>query len=118
MNEPMHQPMESAAQPANDIQAYIVGLVQKQIEDLEAADAAVAENLAKGAGGASVVLSVRLDPGERRALERRALEYGLKPSVLARNLIRVGLAGPGETALARALNRVEDAVAELREAVA
>jgi hypothetical protein len=37
------------------------------------------------------VYSFRLDPGEVLALERRAADLGLKPSVLARNLVRQGL---------------------------
>lgn len=43
----------------------------------------------------SVVYSMRLDPLEVDALERRAQELGIGATVLARNLIRNGLrAGP------------------------
>jgi hypothetical protein len=103
----------------SDIQAYIVGLVEKQLEEFDAAEAAIAANLNKDRErGAPRVLSVRLDVGERRALERRAAISGIKPSVLARNLIRVGLSRSADTALAEAVTHLESAVAELREAVA
>jgi hypothetical protein len=45
----------------------------------------------KSTARTSSVFTVRLDPGERDALERRAAMYGLPTSVLARNYIRMGL---------------------------
>jgi hypothetical protein len=69
---------------------------------------------------ASVVFSLRLDPAELEALERRAEANGLKPSGLARNLIRVGLAqhaGDDDGGFRRAMDRLHDAADQLRGAV-
>jgi hypothetical protein len=60
---------------------------------------------------------VRLGNGELEALERRAAALGLKPSVLARNLIRIGLERDYDDALAGAVERVDAAMAELRTLV-
>jgi hypothetical protein len=66
-----------------------------ELERFDAEDAAVVAGLAqrstRRAPGRSTCYSVRLDQGEVAALERRAAAVGLKPSVLARNLIRLGL---------------------------
>jgi hypothetical protein len=67
--------------------------------------------------GSSVVFSVRLDPLELAALERRAAEREIAPSVLARNLIRTGLRTTNRAALSRAVDHLEDVVAQLRAAV-
>lgn len=72
--------------------------VQRELAEFESVDAAVADDLSARstrALSASVVYSLRLDPGEMAALRRRAASYGLKPSVLARNLIREGLRRAG-----------------------
>ena len=69
----------------------------RELAELEAFNRAVADGLelrSERTAGASVVYSIRLDRGELRALERRALVAGIKPTVLARNLIRVGLSTP------------------------
>jgi len=71
-----------------------VRAVEKELADFDAIDAAVEADLAqrpRRQKGNSVVYSFRLDPGEVLALERRAADMGLKPSVLARNLVRQGL---------------------------
>jgi S-adenosylmethionine:diacylglycerol 3-amino-3-carboxypropyl transferase len=67
--------------------------------------------------GASIVFSVRLDPAELAALEARAVVAGVRPSVLARNLIRTGLAAARGPDVAAAVDRLEGVVAELRAAV-
>src|SRR3954447_18683954 len=74
----------------------IIASVEREIAEMEAADAAVAAGLAQRRvrAGRTVVFSVRLDGGEVDALERRAAAIGLKPTVLARNLIRIGLSQP------------------------
>jgi hypothetical protein len=64
--------------------------------------------------GPSVVLSIRLDPTELAALEGRAALLGLKPTVLARNLIRTGLASRGGEALLGTVERLDALVEELR----
>jgi hypothetical protein len=72
-----------------------IAAVRRELAEKEATDSAVAEDLARRshreAVGASVAYSLRLDPGEIAALKRRAASMGVKPSVLARNLIRDGL---------------------------
>lgn len=67
--------------------------------------------------GPSVAYSIRLDRGELMALERRALLIRMKPTVLARNLIRIGLSTPAEVDVAGAVERIALAVEELRALV-
>jgi hypothetical protein len=67
--------------------------------------------------GASVVLSVRVDPAQLAALERQAAVIGIKPTVLARNLVRAGLSCPGSSALVHAVDQPDAAVAELHSLV-
>ncbi|WP_375490336.1 hypothetical protein [uncultured Jatrophihabitans sp.] len=67
--------------------------------------------------GPSIVFSIRLGLDEVEALEQRAAEREVPPSVLARALIRTGLRANGAAALSRAVDHLEDAVAELRAAV-
>lgn len=96
--------------------------VEREIAGLDDADRQVAEVLRahreqrhqRAGSGASVVYSIRLDPAEVKALECRAAATGIRPTVLARNLIRTGLCAGRSDALSEALRRVEDAVAELR----
>jgi hypothetical protein len=102
--------------PTMGISKDLVAVVQQELAELEAAQRR--QNLAPRAKrrvtGASAVFSVRLDPAEVDALETRAAAAGLKPSVLARNLIRTGLAARNGATLARAVDRLDSAVEELR----
>jgi hypothetical protein len=52
------------------------------------------------------------------ALDRKAVAMGLKPSVLARNLVRIGLHAGNNQDVALALSRLDAAVEELRALVA
>ena len=65
----------------------------------------------------TVVYSIRLDRDESRALERRARLMNLKPSVLARNLIRAGLNTRPDQTLSDAVEQLETAVEQLRAIV-
>jgi hypothetical protein len=67
--------------------------------------------------GPSIVYSIRLDPAEVAALEAQAAAAHIKPTALARNLIRCGLATQTGEEVARAVDRLESAVAELRALV-
>ena len=71
---------------------------------------------ADGSGRGSVVFALRLDPRELDALERRAWAVGNKPSVVARNLIRIGLSRPTDLTLTSLAGEAEDLAARLREA--
>lgn len=62
----------------------------------------------------SPVFSLRLDRDELAALETRAAEIGIKPSVLARNLIRVGLSAHEGEEVARVVDQLAGVVSELR----
>jgi hypothetical protein len=92
--------------------------VEAEMAEFARVDAAVADGLALRSArhppGRSLVYSIRLDQGEVAALERRAVSLHVKPTVLARNLIRVGLAAGGDDEFARAVDRLETAVRELR----
>jgi hypothetical protein len=91
--------------------------VRRELAELEAVDAAINAGLrmrSESTTSTSVVFSVRLDRHELRALERRALIAGIKPSVLARNLIRVGLSSSGSPEAARVVERLAQVVDELR----
>ena len=67
--------------------------------------------------GASVVLSIRVDPAELAASERQAAVIGIKPTVLARNLVPAGLSCPGSSALVHAVDQPDAAVAQLHSLV-
>ena len=67
--------------------------------------------------GPSMVFSVRLDPAELAALESLALDTGVKTTVLARNLIRSGMAARQPAAVAAAVDRLQAACNELRSLV-
>ena len=67
--------------------------------------------------GPSTVFSIRLDDGEVDALERRAALLGIGPTVLARNYIRIGITGAGPAELSGVVDRLADAVHELRTLV-
>ena len=103
-----------------DVRAEIEAAIERE----QAEQRAIEEQVQRGVGrvkrrsnGPSEVFSVRLDPDEVAALERRAAEREVPPSVLARNLIRAGLRINGSAALSRAVDHLEDAIAELRAAV-
>lgn len=98
-----------------------IAAVHRALAEMEAHDEAVTRLAAEGrrrrATGSSVVFSLRLDPAELSALEVAAARRDLKPTVLARNLIRVGLSAPPENAVSAAVSRVEEMVQELRAIV-
>jgi hypothetical protein len=108
-----------------DARAAAIAAVEQELAEFDAIDAAVAGGLEqrhRRGSPASAAYSLRLDPGELAALERRAIALGIKPSVLARNLIRMGLRGIAHAEEARAvlsaIDRLEADVAELRSLVA
>jgi hypothetical protein len=77
-----------------DVRLAIIRQVERELAEFEVIDAAVENGLAERHRRylrPSVVYSLRLDPGEVDALHRRAAALGVKPSVLARNLLRAGL---------------------------
>ena len=76
-----------------------------------------ATRAARRPSGASVVFSIRLDPRELAAIDARAAVIGVKPSVLARNLIRTGLAAMNSDRVAALVDQLETVVSELRAAV-
>ena len=102
--------------PAMGVSQELVAVVQRELAELETAQRRqeLRPRARRRVTGASAVFSVRLDPAELDALETRAAAAGLKPSVLARNLIRTGLAARNGAALARAVDRLDSAVEELR----
>jgi hypothetical protein len=86
----------TAAQSAGveSIQQAHIRAVERQLAAYAEEDRQLSDRLsarARRRAGSSVVYSLRLDPDELAALERRAAVLGLKPSVLARNLVRMGL---------------------------
>jgi hypothetical protein len=106
----------------DDVRARMISQVMKELEELEAS-AAVAAALPpsrrRSAGGPSAVFTLRLARDELNALEVRARAFGIKPSVLARNLIRVGLtASPSDRGVSAVLDKLETAMDELRALVA
>jgi hypothetical protein len=105
----------------DETRAQRIAAVHRELAELEAINAAVADGLRMRitrTGGPSVVYSIRLDRGELMALERRAFLAGVKPTVLARNLIRIGLTKTGGCEVADAVEQVAAAVEELRALVA
>jgi hypothetical protein len=115
-------PFYGAGMSVEDVRAAIIAQVNAELEAMLAANAAVSNTLParsrRGASGPSVVFTLRLDPDELAALELRARTYGMKPSVLARNLIRSGLTGVHNAGVVEALDRLETAVDNLRALVA
>ena len=104
----------------NTVSDMIVAHVEREIAEWEAKERAGTLPVRSGRrrSGPSTVFSVRLDPDEVDALANRAAARGLAPSVLARNLIRMGLQRASDTeALSEGLDRVEAAVADLRGAL-
>jgi hypothetical protein len=78
-----------------DARQYALAAVEREFAEHDALAAAIAEGLytpkSRKHTRASVVFSVRLSHEEMAALDRKAVAMGLKPSVLARNLVRIGL---------------------------
>src|SRR4051795_5157411 len=109
-----------------DARAEAIAEVERELAELDAAAAAVEADLEqrrrRRSGKVTASFSIRLDTGELAALERRAAAVGLPPSALARNLIRMGLSGVADAeqgrAAVEAIDRLENAVAELRSLVA
>lgn len=89
-------------------------LARFEAEDEAAAREAAKPRRTRRVTGPSVVYSIRLDPSELRALERRAAALDIKPTALARNLIRAGLATRTDPVVAEAIDRLEAAFRELR----
>lgn len=78
-----------------DFREYALRCVEQELAEHRALGAEEEANLAERArrrGGVSLVYSLRLDRHEIAVLHRRAARMGIKPSALARNLIREGLA--------------------------
>ena len=98
------------------IRDQILAEVNREIEQMTANRAAITDALEQRGRrtGGSIVYSLRLDAGEVTALEQRAREMGIKPSVLARNLIRMGLASPTSVALEGIVDRLDRAMGDLR----
>jgi hypothetical protein len=111
------QPAEPNARFVHPATRIAIAAVERELAEIEAANRAVDAGLemrTARARGQSMVYSIRLDRGEVEALERHAAANDLKPTVLARNLIRMGLAPGGAAELAVAIDRVGVAVEELR----
>jgi len=102
-----------ACPPMNDVSAWIINEVNRQLAEMEAT-ADLPPTGRKRIAGQSIVYSIRLDPDEVTALEHRAALVGIKPTVLARNLIRIGLSGRANAELSDAVDRVVAAAQELR----
>jgi hypothetical protein len=99
-----------------------IAAVRRQEALFDAAEAKLAARVAgEGAGnrpgGATRVFSFRIDVQELRALERRAVLLDVKPSVLARNFVRIGLGGHSTNEIATIVDRLENDLAELRALV-
>jgi hypothetical protein len=97
----------------NEVSEWIVNEVNRQLAEMEAT-ADLPPTGRKRIAGQSIVYSIRLDPDEVTGLEHRATLLGIKPTVLARNLIRIGLAGRANSELSDAVDRVIAAAEELR----
>ncbi|MEO9134687.1 MAG: hypothetical protein ABI301_06790 [Jatrophihabitantaceae bacterium] len=102
-----------------DSREALIAAVNRDLALLEARDAArrLAPRSARRKTGASIVYSIRLDPAEVAELEARAAAIGMKPTVLARNMIRTELAAAQGAVIAAAVDRLEAAMCELHAAV-
>jgi len=97
-----------------------IASVERELARFAAADEAAARlppRRVRRTTGTSVVLSIRVDPAELAALEEQAAVIGIKPTVLARNLVRAGLSCPASSALVHAVDQLDAAVAELHALV-
>jgi hypothetical protein len=104
-----------------ETRAQRIAAVHRELAELTALNGAVEDGLqmrVTRTAGPSVVYSIRLDRGELMALERRAFVAGIRPTVLARNLIRIGLTKSAGCDVVDAVERVSAAVEELRALVA
>jgi hypothetical protein len=106
--------------PPPEIQAFIA----RQVEARAAIDAEMERSLhtrmlSRRRRGPSPVFTLRLSPDEIDAIERRAAVLGLRPTQLARNLIREGLEPNSPrrapAGLSAAVERLADAVADVRD---
>ena len=106
---------------AADTREKRIAFVMAELERQEAADRAVVRALPKRTRrrvtGPSIVYSIRLDPAEVRLLEERSAALAIGPTVLARNLIRIGLANPRRDGAPHALDNVQSALDELRSLI-
>src|SRR4051812_47809735 len=107
-----------------DARTAAIAEVERELAELDAIASTVDPDLAqrhRRGRSASAAYLLRLDPGELAALERRAAALGVQPSVLARNLIRMGLRGIADADQARAaadpIGRLEMVAAELRSLI-
>lgn len=101
--------------PTAAFHAMALAAVERELAALEASDRAgrLPPGQRRSANSISSVFTLRLDHDERVALEARAAALDVKPSALARSLIRRGLMR-SEITIDEALDRIEAAVAELR----
>ncbi|MCW2495377.1 hypothetical protein [Jatrophihabitans sp.] len=67
--------------------------------------------------GPTIVFSIRLDQHELAALDEQAIERGIKPSTLARNLIRAGLQARHNPVLRDAVERLRQSLDEVEALV-
>jgi hypothetical protein len=105
-----------------DVREHIIAMVHRQLAELEAGDAVLTtpvpgQRAGKRPPGPSRVYSFRLDVEEVAALRRRAAFLGIPPTVLARNLVRIGLTSPDVVGMNGIVDRLECSVAELRALV-
>ena len=121
VDRPLSKPPDiSTAKDQDEVRRLMVAHVEWELAQAELVRAKRAQQLPsrgrRRVPGCSVVFSMRLDPGELEALETRALLEGIKPSVLARSFVRRCLAtAAADDGLAAALERMEEAVLDLRE---
>jgi hypothetical protein len=118
-----NQPVQNQAAQSTAAQSQLADIIRTSLAQ-ELASFEARENAVQSAklhdrprGRSAGVFSVRLDPTELAMLEARAAAAGIGPSVLARNLIRMGLTTTSTGNLAVAIERVETAVAKLRATV-
>jgi hypothetical protein len=117
------------SQPDDGGRAARIAYVARELEQLKNDDFRVAEKLARGSypdDGPARMFSMRLRPAEIAALDERAAQLRLKPSMLARNLVRAGLraghrpdaAKPSIERLVEVLDNLDDHVRDARSAAA
>jgi glycine cleavage system pyridoxal-binding protein P len=103
----------------NQARELAIAAVRREEAQWEAAAEAarLAPRSTRRTSESSIVFSVRLDPREVAALEARAALIGIGPSVLARNLIRTGLAAWNGDTVAAVVDQLEAVVSELRAVI-
>jgi hypothetical protein len=97
----------------SELQRAIIASVGRDLDRFERRDE-VPRRRARRPSSGSIVYSIRLDPEEVQVLETQAAELNMRPTVLARNLIRTGLAARYDDVLSDAIDRLEQALAEVR----